>query len=254
MSIDPVFYKSFLEQELARRSERNSQYSLRSFAKSLGLVPSALSEILAGKRLPSPKMAQKILGKLNTSPEENAQFFQSLALAHQQRSAKRLSPTFKERNLQRLKPPTELSIELFRVISEWYHAAILELTFVEDFQSNPRWIATELGISPIEAKLAIGRLLKLGLLEKKSDRLVKSSEQLTTSDKQLTDPALKKMQKQCLEAAIYSLDHDPIGERNITTMTMAIAPEKISKAKEKIKKFNRELCLDLESGSRKRVL
>lgn len=249
MDSQTTYYKMILENELAKRTERNSRYSLRSFAKSLKLVPSAVSEILTGKRLPSPKMAQKIVSSLQLSPEDSNRFIQSLALAHQQRSSMR-PVSFQKKSLQ---PPKELSIEMFRVIAEWYHSAILELTFVEGFQSNYRWIASQLGLTQIEVKLAVSRLFKLGLLVNQDGTWIKSEAQVTTADKHMTNVGLQKMQKQCLEKAILSLQEDPIENRSMTTMTMAIDPERLTQAKEKIKKFNRELCAFLESGNQKKV-
>ena len=58
---------------------------------------------------------------------------------------------------------------------------------------------------------------------------------------------------QFLEKAVVSLEEDPIEERSITSMTMAIDPEKLPAAKKMIREFNQTLCQFLENGKRKRV-
>lgn len=240
-------YRQRLQAELSQRAERNTRYSLRAFAQSLAIDAGTLSRLLSGKQIPSLKMAQKISAGLGLSPKEKEDFFSSLAHEQTSRPLQRLNPAFRD------PPPQDLRIELYRVIADWYHVAILELSYVEGFKPEPRWIASELGISPLEAKLATERLLEFGLLEKHKKTLKKSSAQLSTADKETTTQALRKNQRQFLELALHSLENDPIEERAITSMTMAIDPAKIPLARKAISDFNRSLCALLESGKRKRV-
>src|SRR5688572_17118598 len=75
-----------------------------------------------------------------------------------------------------------LQTDAFRVISDWYHYTILELTFVEGFRNDPTWIANKLGITQFEAKEAIARLKRLELLEEISGKLVKTDTHLASSN------------------------------------------------------------------------
>ncbi|MGZ3806814.1 MAG: helix-turn-helix transcriptional regulator, partial [Bacteriovorax sp.] len=52
---------------------RNSSFSLRAFAKNLGLSPASLSQILSGKRPLTLSTAKKICDSLNLSPIEEQQ-------------------------------------------------------------------------------------------------------------------------------------------------------------------------------------
>ena len=251
---EQAFYNRHLKDVLADRCERNARYSVRSFAKALDIDIGALSRILAGKQIPSFKVAQKILTRLNLSPEEQNQFMDSVAETQRSRNLKRLSPLLRgyEKKKNSAKP-ADLSIDLYRIIADWYHVAILELTFVDRFHSHPQWIAKELGISVAESTLAIERLMNFGLLKQEDGVYVKTETQLSTLDKHITTPALRKNQKQFLEKAIHSLENDPIEDRNMSSMTMAIDPEKLPMAKQMVREFNQALCKFLESGKRKRV-
>jgi uncharacterized protein (TIGR02147 family) len=245
-------YRQELQGELARRCERNPRYSVRSFARALSLSPGALSQILAGKRLPSHKLAQRILSSLDfTSAQEDA-FLRSLAAAHRDQGLKRLPRTFRKAAPEGA--IRELSVDLFRIIGDWHHYAILEMTFVEGFRGDPQWIAGQLGITVTEAKLAVDRLLDLEFLQIAEDgTLTKTFGTHTTSDKHLTTPALRRHQRQVLEKAIHSLENDPIETRGMSSMTMAIDPELLPEAKRRIEEFTQELCAFLESGRRKQV-
>jgi uncharacterized protein (TIGR02147 family) len=239
-------YQSILRAELARRCERNASYSLRSFARALTVDPAALSRILSGKQIPSPKIAAKISSALNHDPKEQRAFLDS-AKKH-----KRVLAT-ENANTQAPARAFDSSIELFRILSDWYHSAILELTFTRDFKSDARWIGAQLGISPSEARLAIDRLLEAGLLSRQGERLVKTQASITTADKSLTTPALRKHQKQLLEKAIESLEADPIDERSHTSMTMSIAPKNLPLARSLIDEFSRRICEVLEDGEQTRT-
>ena len=246
------FYRTCLKEELALRCERNRQYSVRAFARAIRTDAGALSRILSGKQVPSLKLAQQLMSALDLEPKDQQGFLASLAEEHRSRGMKRLNPFFRK-HPGASAAAKELSIDVYRVISEWYHTAILELTFTENFQSSPAWIAQQIGINEIEAKLAIERLLNVGLLKNENGQLTKTNEQLSTADKHLTTPALRKNQKQLLERAIQSLEEDPIEERSMTSMTMAIDETKLPLAKQMIREFNQTLCKFLESGKKTRV-
>jgi uncharacterized protein (TIGR02147 family) len=251
MITEAPFYKLYLEQELARRCEKNANYSLRAFAKALGVDAGNLSRFMSGKAFLSGKAVEKLVDGLALTPEEKTLFAESF-IDEQKRRKLDGGRSYVNRVTPRPSSPN-LEIELFRIISDWYHCAILELTFTKNFKSDARWIAKQLGITPLEAKLAVDRLIKLELLEQKNGRLQKTKGHITTKDKHLTTPALKKLQKQLLEKAIFSLENVPIEERNQSAMTMAIDPKKLPLAKRMIEEFTNTLCQVLESGERKQV-
>lgn len=248
-------YRKMLEAELAHRCAKNSRYSMRAFASSLGMRPGALSEILNGKRIPSYKMAEKIGESLAFSVQQRQEFLRSLTHTQRARGLKKLGRAFQETSSgERAQTNTSsIDLDLFRIISDWYHYAILELTFVNGFNASPHWISRELGISLSEARLAIERLKSVGLLREENRTLKKTKDRITTKDRHLTTPALRKRQKQILEKALTSLENDPIERRNMSAMTMAIDPKNIEPAKKMIDKFINRLCNFLETGNQTTV-
>jgi uncharacterized protein (TIGR02147 family) len=250
MNTEPYF-QQYLKEQLAKRCERNSRYSVRAFARALRIDVAAMSRLLSGRQVPSVLLTEKLLSLLDFTPTDQERFIASVAAARRTRGYKRLQPLLQ--SVANGEVSMDLSVDVYRVIADWYHVAILELTFAEGFRSDIAWIAAEIGISQAEAKLAVERLLKLGLLKESDGTLVKTQERLSTADKHLTTPALRKNQRQLLEKAIESLENDPIEDRSMTSMTTAIDPRRIAEAKEMIKHFNRTLCAFLEGGNRTRV-
>ncbi len=245
------YYRTNLSSELERRCAGNPRYSMRSFARVLGMDPSLLSKVLRGRAPLSPKAAVHAVQVLGLEPDASRMFLDSVGDEGKKvRLGKVLPASF---DSAEVREEHEIDSERFRIISDWYHYGILELTFVPEFKSDPIWIGRRLGISATEARLAVERLFKLGLLKEENGRWVKSDGMVTTKNKTVTTPAFRRLQRQVLQMALHSLENDPIEERSHTSMTMAINPEKVELARKLISEFNRYLCLALGSGKKKRV-
>lgn len=205
-----------LRSELGRRCAENPGYSLRAFARALEISPSLLSMVISGKAPVSRKLSHKV------KQQFGSQLAQSV-----------------------LKTQT-LSLDQFALLSDWYHLAIICLTDIPEFKSDPAWIAKKLKISPIQAKLAFERLIRMGILKKQNNKWVQPAGQIRMDNKISTE-ATRKFQRQCLEKALWSLENDPVEARDFSSMTLAIDPALVPLAREKIQAFRRQLTKELEA-------
>lgn len=234
-------FRLWLQLELQKRCRKNPQYSLRAFATFLQIDVSILSRIIAGKRKASAKVINHICERLSASPIQHAGFLKEI-------NGKKLlnpSPTTQDEFLL-------IAEDSFALISDWYHAAILELTFTKSFQNDYRWIAKSLSITVSEAKIALERLIRLGLLQEIDGKLIKTNKQLTNYAG-VTTSATKEFQRQIIGQAQEAVNNCEPHEKDITSMTMAIDENKLPMAREIIKNFRRELCALLEEGEQTRV-
>ena len=146
----------------------------------------------------------------------------------------------------------QITLDSYAIISDWYHYAILELIRVRGFQPTTAWISKSLGITKSEANIAVERLQRVGLLDIAKDGrwIDKTLEgKATNISGDHTSSASRKLQKQILQMSLRALEEMPSTElRNHTSLTLAINPEDIPLAKEKIKNFRRELAEMLESN------
>lgn len=223
-------FRLLLQQELIDRCRRNPKYSLRAFAKSLGVVPSALSDMLNGKRTITAASIQKLGLAIGLKPSEIKRHIKSPELN-------------KGRLFQ------QLTLDTYAIISDWYHYAILELMKTQSFKNDLNWIVKTLGISKNEANAAFERLCRAGLLEiSKNGDWIDRTDGFSTNiiDSYLTSTANKILQKQVLEMSLQALESLPPTVRNHTSMTMPINPKRLPEAIEKIKEFRRGLCELLE--------
>ena len=234
-----VDFRSLLQSELVRRTKANPRYSLRAFARVLGVQSGFLSKILLGQRRVTPASVRRFGLKLGL-PLPEIEEFESQALSRSKGISRSLSMAGEADFRQ-------ITYDHFQMISDWYYFAILELAAVRSFVPNPRWVARKLGLTLTEAQDALDRLVRLGYIKIEADGNWKVLEgHTTTLGNEETAVALRRMQKQILEKAIMALEEIPVSKRDQSAMTMAINSSKLPEAKEKIKKFRRELCAFLE--------
>lgn len=230
-------FKFLLQEELLKRCRKNSNYSLRSFAKYLDISHSALTEMINGKRSITKKSIEKLGLTLGLSIKEIVEY-QATTSPIQADKIKNQS-TYQQ-----------LTIDQFAIMSDWYHYAILELIKIKDFPHTNNDFARALGITKSEANIAVERLLRIGLLEKDdNDRFYEVNNGFATNiSGNLTSIGSKKLQQQILEQSMEALRSLPIEFRNHTSMTMAIDHKLLPEAIERIKKFRRELSDFLETA------
>lgn len=245
-------YRHYLKAILEERSKLKVGYSLRAFAGDLGMHPPRLSEILNEKKGLSLKAAGSVSSKLALSHDETEYFCDLVQHAHAKSPEQKRVASVRLSKNRASDPYKLLKDDAYRSISEWYHYAILELTFTEEFQNDSNWIASRLKISPVQAKLALERLKRLKLLREVDGKLKKVDAHVTTS-MDIPSTAIRKTTSELLKKAASALEIQKIEDRDFSTLTMAIDKSKIPAAKEMIADFRRRLCDFLESGQQQDV-
>jgi hypothetical protein len=84
------FYVEVMRGELARRKALNPRYSLRSFARNLGIDPAALCRILHGKQPLSARDSRKVLLVLRLGARDARLFLESVLEDHAERMRRAL--------------------------------------------------------------------------------------------------------------------------------------------------------------------
>lgn len=222
-SIQRILQKKFQESQ-----SRSTGFSQRAMAKKLGLSSGALSEILNGKRKISPKLAQKLAQQLQLSPAER-------------KEAGLPSLAKKESDFR-------LSADMFQLISEWWHFAILNLITTKGFRSDSSWIAGRLGLTRGKIEEALLRLKRLDLVRAdKSGRLTRTHAQLSTSDN-IRDLAIQRAHRMDLELVDQSLSQVPVSLRDMTSVTFTLDPKRLARLKEIVRQFQDDFLAEAESA------
>jgi uncharacterized protein (TIGR02147 family) len=205
MIFTQINYRQFLKGTLANKKAENPNYSLRAFSQKIGLSVSYLSEVLSNKKSISLETAFRIALKLNLTEQESQYFFTLVQLENE------TDPEDKQElveRLNRLNPNrgiTDLSLDIFKIVSDWYHFAILELTYLKNFKLTAESVANKLNIDKLIAEEAIDRLLRLELLEKLKNGNFKKTNAQILAQSHVPNRALKLHHQQLLEKAKLAL-------------------------------------------------
>lgn len=227
-------YRVWLMDQFAQKKARNPSYSLRAFARDLGISPTCLSEVLAKKRDLSKRNVLRISDRMALSPKQTNSLLAQAGL----KADKQLE---KEEFFQ-------LSEDTFKVISDWYYFAIIDLCKLKHQSADVNTIAKRLGISKVEAKNAIARLKRLELLEERDGILTATAANLSTT-RDITSSAIRKYHKQNLQLADRSIEIDPVDLREFSSITIPADLARLREAKDMIMEFKRKLARFLETSN-----
>jgi len=245
-------YRKILKDEYELRADQNPLYSLRAYARDLKLSPASLSEILKGKQGLSIDKAKKITQTLKLNKDESDYFCDLVESNHARSNIKREQAKIRL-NKYKSTQFTDLQIDMMKIITEWYHMAILELTYLKNFKGDIDWIAKTLRITNLEVQSAVERLIKLGLLEIKKNKWKDVETNLATTDG-IPSKSIQRMQKQILDKAKQAIDEQSIEQRDVTSIIMAIDTKDIPEMKKRIKEFRRSICEYLNKSKNKNAV
>jgi len=212
-------YKIYLRTQLENRIKKNPRYSLRMMASKIGISPSTLSDLMNDKRSCSIETAEKISHFFEMSLSVKEHFLSLVKID----SIK--NPEVKKRASNavfikaRLNSRQNFDQNIFEIISEWYHNAILAL-LKTDGAWNQKTISHALGVSIHETKSALNRLLEAQLIQFKNKAYVASIGNPLLSSS-IPNAALRKYHRQLLTKAISAIEEQTPQEKIIRTETLA---------------------------------
>lgn len=214
-----AMFSLFVREEFLRRCKNNPSYSLRSYARQLGVDASLLSKVIRGQRQPSIELIKSVGPLIGIRPQQISQ----LLKGNEDISYSRVSD------------------DVFSIINDWFHFAILELIKTKNFESDPAWIAKRLSIHKAEAQSAIERLERLGFIDVKDGKIFFKTQNNTWANIEVTSAARKNLQKQLVTKASEAIDDVPFELRESGSLTIATPKNLIPEIKKKIQAFRREL-------------
>lgn len=233
-------YQDFLLDEFKVRRSRNPNYSLRAFARDLGMPASKLSQNLRGLCGISVAKAESIADKIQMRDDDRRLF---LALVESQHARSRVARQQALKSLERITRDkiAEISLEKFSEIRDWYYMAILEMTRLKSFSPEIAWMAQKLDLPKDIVGEAVKKLEDLGLLkiEDGQIRAVESDFELPSGP-----PArsVREHHRQILTKAMVAIDKVTVEDREFTTQTFAISRKLIPEVRRRMREFQREIA------------
>lgn len=240
-------YRRFLTRELEDRCQRNPRYSLRAYARDLGLQPGKLSEILRGRCGLSGAMASSLSDRLKLNAQEKRHFIALVEAEHARSPLRRQQAREDLKTLEAQHGFSEVDLERFKIISDWQHLAIHELFLTKGFAGTPAAAARKLGLTEAQALDAMERLAAFGLLQI-AEGLWSRVEMSLGHSTGLPSREIRRHHGQLLERAMGALENVSTEERDFSSLTLAIPEEALPRVRDMIKEFRRRLNREMEEA------
>lgn len=193
---------------------KNPRLSHRFFARKLGISSGALSEIMKGKRKVSDKLAVRIAERLQLDPKARAAL---------------MAPRIDSEEAGQFEY-LQLQDDQYHLISEWQHYALLNLVKSESCEHRISWFAERLNLSEKVVSEALNRLLRLGMLSFQKKKYMRTKGHFKTSD-DILNTSIQRSHLEDLELYSDLLRSLEPNERDLTSVTMLLAPSRMGEFK-----------------------
>lgn len=239
-----VDYRAFLRDHFVASKKLKPQYSYRFLARRAGFASSNfLKLVMDGARNLGPAATEQVAKALKLDPRETLFFADLVALNQAQTVAERNRAFERVAANRRFRAARRLDGPLFEYLTHWYYPAIRELAAREDFQEDPKWIASQVepAITSRQARAALKVLSRLGLLiPNEKGRLVRGDPSWTTGH-EVRSVVIPAYHTQMIERAAKSVDAVPPDQRDISALTVCIREDSLADLKERIHRFREEM-------------
>jgi len=248
-------YRGYLADLYRHLKATQRGFSHRYFSKKAGFSsPNMLQLVIEGKRNITAKTVGKFVRGLQLNQQEE-EFFRALILFSQASTAEEKSQAFaRMAKCRKFREIHELSKELFRFYSQWFHIVIREMIHLEGFVADPEWIAKNIlpRISKEQAENALKLLLKLKLVREGEDAAaLERTDAIIATPPEVRSLAVHNFHQSMILLAGQSLSTVPGEERDVTSATFGIRQEDLPRLKKKIEAFRKNLLAESEAGDRR---
>lgn len=222
-----------LNQEFEKRRAKNPFYSLRAFARDLGVGKTTIIDVINGQRKLSSRNVEIVVDRLKLSEEEAAVL---------RSESSHLNAASHE----------VVQDDDLKLIEDWHYLATLNLASLKESQCSAEWVSARLGISFEVATDTLGELIERGMIENVDGKMVRISKPLTTQT-DIPSDSIVEHHRQSIEKALEALHEVPVELREFASVTYAIHPSQIKEAKSHILEFHRKLGKILKSDEAQEV-
>jgi uncharacterized protein (TIGR02147 family) len=243
----------FLKDHLADKKRTNSAFSLRAWATQLGMKSHGPLHAILNKQRKIPKKIVPTLIKSLKLNAKDAKYFEILVDFHRSKTIDEKS--FYKNKLEKLSPVPlrELSdLEAYKYITDPVHIILAEMTQLKGFKNDPLWIKQHLRLNQNlkEIEIMINRLINLGVVVVKGNKLIKPVEHIYTK-LDIESKSIQDYHKTCSQIAIDEIGVQDIVEREFNAIAFNIQKKDIPKMKESIRDFVNQMVEEFEAKPHK---
>lgn len=243
-------FRAYLKSWFAHAKATRRGYSYRVFASKAGFATSNfLLLVIQGRRNLSADSIKKVAMAIGLNHNEE-EFFRHLVFFNQAKTHHDKNDYYRRllqsKKFGELKP---IERRQYAYYSTWYHPVVRELVASSACDGTPEWLAARLSpaITPAQAAKSVQLLEDLGLIRKTTDGRYEQTSTILSTGPQLTSVVVHAYHKILLDLSQDVMDRLSMVHRDVSSLTLGVAKERIPQLKEKIRAFRKDI-LQLVSG------
>ena len=248
---DPI---EFLNRILLEKQARNPRFSLRAWAKELGLTqPTPLSQILRSMRPIPISYRIKFSKNLNLNRQEK-RYFEAIVSIRFVRNNDEREFWIKQAAQIHRRATFELDeISNFEIFQDPLTMILLQMTELEGFKIEFSWIRKMLAFRATDAE--ISRSLELltsgGYIVKTAEKRWVRTNQFLSSKHDVPSLWVKKYHQSNLKRAEDAIFTQGVDEREFGSYILCMKKERLAEAKKMIRNFTKDLIVTLTGEEEK---
>lgn len=237
-------YRKFINVFYHAKKAESPAFSFQVFCDKAGFPNKGfVHNVIHGVKNLSRTSAMKFAEAMELTKTE-ADYFEHLVFFNQAR-------TFKERDhyfekLNSVRPMTTAASiaklvrsDQFDFYSKWYHSAVRSIIDLFPVKDDYKWIAKNMQprISRVLVRQAVDLMLKLGLIERQKNGVLKVKDKVITTGPEAQSLAVGRFHLEMMKSAALALKEIPADKRHITGLTLGISQKVYAKITEEILAF-----------------
>lgn len=246
-------YRDILSQHFHDRTMGNPSYSMRSFARDLEIPPSTLSEVLNGKKGISVERSKALAVKLRLPNWQVDLFCDLVAKEHAKSPKLRSEAKDRLRNIAQENQVQIINQKALSALASWVDLAILEMTYLDEFNPKSEWIASRLSVPEATVIKSFARLKVAKLIEvdSKTGKWIDVSPLFSTTDG-VASESIRDFHRSVLNLGLKKLENTDVKARTVKSVVFSISKDNISKAQAIMDKAIAEIVSIADQSSQQR--
>jgi uncharacterized protein (TIGR02147 family) len=229
-------FREFLRDELKRRALRNAKYSLRAFARDIGISFSRLSETLSSTSGISQASGQVIAQKLKMTYIEREYFLNLIIARHgrtaeRRRQARHLISEYKAKKIFICLRENQKEFLL-----KWYYVPLVELLAIK----KPNEISKILGISEEEVVASALLLAEMGQIVRNDYGTWRKINTFQKIESHTPTTVIRQFHRDVLRRGVAAIETQPIEKRKYLSSYFCIRKEDVAEARNDLERMNQE--------------
>ena len=221
-------YREYLKDFHEERKSENYFYSFQLIGRRVGMDASYVAKVLSGQRhLPADKVHAFV--ELCSLTGRKAEYFENLVFFCRAKSEKETKTYFDRLIRLRAVKGYTLSAAQCKFYSKWHYTAIRAVLGLGEWTDQYDQIAQRLEptLRPHQVEQAITFMLRIGLVERDAQGVLRPTERHIRSGQAIEKQAIRTFQHEMISMADRSLSQHAPKDRDISTLTVAIKKDTI---------------------------